>query len=80
MPRPDGKPSLRYITLLQKGACAHGRPEYWNALLLESVGHAEIGLPKSMENVRKGSCPVDWAVSECCSVHHYMQWVSVLTG
>ena len=25
----DGKPSLRYITLLREGARAHGLPEHW---------------------------------------------------
>ncbi len=36
----DGKPSLRYITLLRKGARAHGLPEDWIAFL-ERVDHAE---------------------------------------
>ena len=36
----DGKPSLRYITLLREGARAHGLPEHWVAFL-ESVDHAE---------------------------------------
>ncbi len=36
----DGKPSLRYITLLREGARAHGLPEHWVSFL-ESVDHAE---------------------------------------
>jgi gamma-glutamylcyclotransferase len=35
----DGKPSLRYITLLRDGARAHGLPEDY-LRLLESVEHA----------------------------------------
>jgi len=35
----DGKPSLRYITLLREGARAHGLPEDY-LRLLESVEHA----------------------------------------
>ncbi len=36
----DGKPSLRYITLIREGARAHGLPEHWISLL-ERVDHAE---------------------------------------
>ncbi len=36
----DGKPSLRYITLLREGARAHGLPEHWIAFL-EGVQPAE---------------------------------------
>lgn len=36
----DGKPSLRYITLLREGAFAHGLPDRW-IRMLESVEHAE---------------------------------------
>lgn len=36
----DGKPSLRYITLLREGARAHGLPEHWVGLL-ERVKPAE---------------------------------------
>jgi cation transport regulator ChaC len=36
----DGKPSLRYITLLREGARAHGLPEHW-IRFLDSVEHAE---------------------------------------
>ena len=36
----DGKPSLRYITLLTEGARAHGLPDHWVAYL-ESVDHTE---------------------------------------
>jgi gamma-glutamylcyclotransferase len=35
----DGKPSLRYITLLREGARAHGLPEHY-VRYLESVEHA----------------------------------------
>jgi cation transport regulator ChaC len=35
----DGRPSLRYISLLRDGAKAHGLPEAW-VLLLEGVEHA----------------------------------------
>jgi cation transport regulator ChaC len=35
----DGRPSLRYITLLREGARAHGLPEAW-VRYLESVTHA----------------------------------------
>ena len=35
----DGKPSLRYITLLRDGARAHGLPEHY-VRYLESVEHA----------------------------------------
>jgi len=31
----DGNPSLRYITLLQEGARAHGLPEDWLRFLEE---------------------------------------------
>jgi len=36
----DGRPSLRYITLLREGARAHGLPGHWVSFL-ESVDHAE---------------------------------------
>jgi gamma-glutamylcyclotransferase len=36
----DGKPSLRYITLLRDGARAHGLPEYY-IRFLESVDHSQ---------------------------------------
>ena len=36
----DGKPSLRYVTLLREGARAHALPEHWISFL-ESVNHAE---------------------------------------
>lgn len=36
----DGKPSLRYITLLREGARAHRLPEQW-IRFLESVEHAK---------------------------------------
>jgi len=36
----DGKPSLRYITLLREGAIAHGLPAEWISFL-ESVDHAQ---------------------------------------
>lgn len=36
----DGQPSLRYITLLRKGARAHGLPEHW-IRYLDSVESAE---------------------------------------
>ena len=36
----DGKPSLRYISLLREGAKSHGLPEHWIAFL-EGVQHAE---------------------------------------
>jgi cation transport regulator ChaC len=36
----DGRPSLRYITLLRDGARAHGLPEDY-IRFLESVEHAE---------------------------------------
>ena len=35
----DGKPSLRYITLLRDGALAHRLPEYY-IRFLESVDHS----------------------------------------
>ena len=35
----DGKPSLRYITLLREGALAHGLPEHY-VRFLETVDHA----------------------------------------
>jgi cation transport regulator ChaC len=37
--KDDGKPSLRYITLLREGARAHGLPEYY-IQCLEQVEHA----------------------------------------
>ena len=36
----DGRPSLRYITLLREGAKAHGLPDTWMAYL-KSIQHAE---------------------------------------
>jgi cation transport regulator ChaC len=36
----DGRPSLRYLTLLREGARAHGLPEHW-LRFLEGVRHAE---------------------------------------
>lgn len=36
----DGKPSLRYITLLREGARSHGLPEHWISFL-DSVEHSE---------------------------------------
>ena len=36
----DGRPSLRYITLLREGARAHGLPEHW-LKHLDAVPHAE---------------------------------------
>lgn len=36
----DGRPSLRYITLLREGARAHGLPEHW-LRFLDNVKHAE---------------------------------------
>ncbi len=36
----DGKPSLRYVTLLREGARAHALPDHWISFL-ESVEHAE---------------------------------------
>jgi gamma-glutamylcyclotransferase len=36
----DGKPSLRYITLLREGARAHGLPEYY-VRFLEGIEHAQ---------------------------------------
>jgi gamma-glutamylcyclotransferase len=36
----DGRPSLRYISLLRDGAKFHGLPEHW-LRFLESVNHAE---------------------------------------
>ncbi len=36
----DGKPSLRYITLLREGARAHGLPEHY-LRFLDSIKHAE---------------------------------------
>jgi len=35
----DGRPSLRYITLLRRGARAHDLPEHW-VRFLESIEHA----------------------------------------
>ncbi len=36
----DGRPSLRYITLIREGARAHGLPPHWLAML-DGVQHAE---------------------------------------
>lgn len=36
----DGRPSLRYITMLREGARAHDLPEHW-VRFLENVKHAE---------------------------------------
>jgi cation transport regulator ChaC len=36
----DGRPSLRYISLLREGARRHGLPEHW-VRFLDSVVHAE---------------------------------------
>jgi cation transport regulator ChaC len=36
----DGRPSLRYISLLREGARFHGVPEHW-VRVLDSVNHAE---------------------------------------
>ncbi len=36
----DGKPSLRYITLLREGARAHGLPDHW-IRFLDGIRHAE---------------------------------------
>ena len=36
----DGRPSLRYITLIREGARAHGLPEHY-IRILENVRHAE---------------------------------------
>ncbi|MBI3935670.1 MAG: gamma-glutamylcyclotransferase, partial [Betaproteobacteria bacterium] len=36
----DGRPSLRYLTLLREGARAHGLPEHY-LRFLENVRHAE---------------------------------------
>ena len=36
----DGRPSLRYLTLLREGARAHGLPAHWIAFL-EGTKHAE---------------------------------------
>jgi len=36
----DGRPSLRYISLLREGARFHGLPEHW-VRVLDSVNHAE---------------------------------------
>jgi gamma-glutamylcyclotransferase len=36
----DGNPSLRYLTLLRDGACAHGLPKHW-IRFLDGVKHAE---------------------------------------
>lgn len=38
--KTDGRPSLRYITLLREGARAHGLPEHW-VRFLDSVDPAE---------------------------------------
>jgi gamma-glutamylcyclotransferase len=37
--KDDGKPSLRYITLLREGAAAHGLPDHY-LRFLENVDHA----------------------------------------
>jgi hypothetical protein len=39
----DGKPSLRYITLLREGVRAHGLPEQY-IRFLENVEHTGIAL------------------------------------
>jgi hypothetical protein len=36
----DGKPSLRYLTLLREGARSHGLPEHW-ICFLDGVTPAE---------------------------------------
>lgn len=36
----DGRPSLRYITLLREGARAHGLPEHY-LRFLDGIKHAE---------------------------------------
>ena len=36
----DGRPSLRYITLLREGARANGLPKHWISLL-DNVEHAQ---------------------------------------
>jgi gamma-glutamylcyclotransferase (GGCT)/AIG2-like uncharacterized protein YtfP len=36
----DGKPSLRYLTLLREGARAHGLPEHW-LRFVDCIKHAE---------------------------------------
>lgn len=36
----DGRPSLRYITLLREGARAHGLPDHW-LRFLDQIRHAE---------------------------------------
>ena len=36
----DGRPSLRYLTLLREGAREHGLPGHWVSFL-ESINHAE---------------------------------------
>ncbi len=36
----DGRPSLRYITLIREGARAHGLPDHY-LRFLENVRHAE---------------------------------------
>ena len=36
----DGRPSLRYLTLLREGALAHGLPDHW-VRFLQSVEHAQ---------------------------------------
>jgi cation transport regulator ChaC len=38
--KTDGRPSLRYITLLRDGARAHGLPDHW-LRYLDGVRHAE---------------------------------------
>ena len=37
--KDDGRPSLRYLTLLREGARAHGLPEHYISFL-EQVEHA----------------------------------------
>ncbi len=38
--KTDGRPSLRYITLLRDGARAHGLPDHW-LKYLDAVQHAQ---------------------------------------
>ena len=44
----DGRPSLRYITLLREGARKHGLPDRWIELL-DAIGHAEDPPPPNRE-------------------------------
>jgi hypothetical protein len=37
----DGRPSLRYISLLREGARRHGLPDHW-VRFLDSVAHADM--------------------------------------